>query len=721
MPMLLRRRARALFAAASLALLTLPAISQPTAAPVAPATRPVVGGTTTTLPPVIVTAEKRAEPLQDVPQSVTVLGGEEVRDAGITNITQAARRAPNVTLSEFTNRRLSFPFVRGIGSGRNNPAVTTYHDGVPQLSFATSNIEYLDVERIEFLRGPQGTLYGRNTLGGVINVVSKQPTNLLESNADLTVGNYGLWDFRAGVRGPIVADKAYFSFSGGYLSRDGFSTNQLTGNDLDDRESFFGRAELRFTPTDRLDVRIIANGQRDRDGDYALYDLASLRDTPRRVLHDFEGSSERDVAQLALVATYSAPRVEITSVSALQYWRSHDITDLDASPADFIRRDNRESQTSFIQEIRFASPTDRPIELGKDARLSWIGGVFLFTTDYEQRAGNEFRPAAVPVFGLPAPLTQFTDSDLDNWGAAVFGQVTLTLWEKLDLTAGLRYDHEDAEASINNFNSFPVPGTVTDDDDTFARLSPRFQVAYHWTDDLMTYASAASGFKTGGFNTQSPPAQVGFGPENSWTYEAGVKSAWLNNRLTVNAAAFYIKWNRLQLDTPIPNQPATFFIQNAGEASSRGFEVEVTARPIDGLDLFAGVGYTDAQFDRDSFDQGADVHGNNLPFAPDFTWNVGGQYTLKLAGDLRAFVRAEVMGVGEYFYDASNNASQDSYVLANFRAGLGWRNWRLEAFINNAFNEKYVPLAFPFQLAPSGYVGESGAPQTVGLTLGFTL
>jgi iron complex outermembrane receptor protein len=693
----------------------------PSPAAEGPATQPSAADSAPVrLDPIFVTANKRDELLQEVPQSATVVTGQTIQEAGITSVKEASYLAPNVLLQEFSARRLSFPFIRGIGSGRNSPAVTTYIDGVPQLSFATSNQELLDVERIEFLRGPQGTLYGRNTLGGVINILTRKPTNDFYLWGGATFGNYDLQDYRLSFMGPIKGDELYIGLAGGYSTRDGYTINDLTGNDLDSREAVFGRAQLLWTPADRLEVRLILSGERARDGDYALGDLAQIRHRPHHVSHDFEGSTRRDIVQPALIVTYTGYAAQFTSVSSFQYWESKDITDLDAGPLDILRRQNAENQRIFTQEVRVASLADEPARLGDDAKLSWLLGAFFFTSRYEQDAFNEFRPGAAAV-GIPFAFTQFEDSQLDDYGIAVFGQTTLTLWDKLDLTVGLRVDHEHKEADVGSSASIPfIPSASASDSDDFTRLVPRAAIAYRWREDLMTYASVAHGFKAGGFNTASaPPGRLGFDQETSWTYEVGVKKSWLQERLITNLALFHIDWKDMQLDVP-SGSPGIAFVDNAGDATSQGIELEVLARPVRGLDLFGSFGYVDAEFDNYVQPNGRSAAGNDLPFAPRTMWNLGAHYSLRLFDEVRAFARAEATGIGQYFYDASN-AAGERYTIADFRLGVGQRSrtvsWRVEGWVRNAFDEEYVPLAFPFPFAPSGYVGESGAPRTYGVSL----
>lgn len=687
------------------------AFGQPTTQP-APAAEPAPQFT---LKPVVVTAEKRAEPLEKVPVSLTAVDSQTIQDANITNIKAASFLAPNLNISQFSPPRESFPFVRGIGSGQNSPAVTTYIDGVPQLSFSTSNIQLVDIDRIEFLRGPQGTLYGRNTLGGVINIYTQQPGDSTHGDATATGGNYSLQDYRGGVRGPIVPGKAYYAFAGGYVSRDGYSLNTFTDHDLDHVNELFGRLELRFTPTPDWDLRLTANGERDADGDFPLSDLGGLRKTDHQVAHDFEGKAHRNVGQIALNAIFHGQDVDFSSVTALQYFQSKELTDLDETQFPAATRSNLEQERIAIEEVRLMSPNDKPVVVNKDVSLSWITGALFFASGDEPRVAN-----SVTALASPVAFTTDQNANINQVGIGVYGQGTLTFWDKLDLTLGGRVDYEYQHAKLVNSFSPPIaPAFSGSDQKSYTQFEPRFALDYRWTPQFMTYATIAEGYRAGGFNSTFPtPAQIPFGPERSWSYELGAKTSLLDNRLTLNADVFHIDWHHLQLDTPIPGQPSSFFISNAGDARSTGFEVEGDYVVLPGVDVFAGVGFTHARFERSIQPSGASASGNRLPQAPETTWNAGAQYTLPLPHDLRAYARVDVIGVGPYSYDATNVQGQGAYILTNFRVGLGGPWWRIEGFVNNAFDTNYVPIAFQFPGSPSGYVGESGDPVTCGITVG---
>src|SRR5206468_7642078 len=263
-----------------------------------------------TLPTVTVTAQKEPEDPQNLPVSVTAVTLETLADADVRSVSDAAVLAPNTFFNEFTARKLSNARFRGVGASPANPGVTTYIDGVPQLNANSSSIELLGVDQIEFVRGPQSALFGRNALGGIINITSARPS--LTSWTGSLIGPYGNFkagDVRGTASGPLVADTLALGVGFGYSRRDGFTTNDVTGHDLDSRSAVFGRGQLLWKPNARWEARAMFNGERARDGDYALNDLAAVRTNPFHVSRDFEGFTHRDILAQTVQVTYVGPRV----------------------------------------------------------------------------------------------------------------------------------------------------------------------------------------------------------------------------------------------------------------------------------------------------------------------------------------------------------------------------------------------------------------------------
>jgi len=246
------------------------------------------------LPTLTVTAQKEAEDPHKLPVSVTAVPQDTIDNAAVHIISDAALFAPNTYFTEFSARKLSNPQFRGIGSSPANPGITTYIDGVPQLNVASSSLELLDVNQIEFVRGPQGALFGRNTLGGLVNVTSARPSaSAWTGNFSAPFGNYGSWAVRGGASGPLVKDKVSLGVSFAQIDRDGFTVNDLTGDDIDSRSSFSGKAQLMWVPNKAWEGRVIVSGERARDGDYALNDVGALRTNPFHAARDFQGRTDR--------------------------------------------------------------------------------------------------------------------------------------------------------------------------------------------------------------------------------------------------------------------------------------------------------------------------------------------------------------------------------------------------------------------------------------------
>jgi iron complex outermembrane receptor protein len=675
------------------------------------------------LPTVTVTAQKESEDLQELPASVTAVTGDTIQNAGVRSVSDASQYAPNTFFNEFTARKLSNPRFRGLGSSPNNPGVTTYIDGVPQLNANSSSIELIDVDQIEFVRGPQSALFGRNTLGGLVNVTSARPSlTTWSGRVSGPYGNFSAGALQGHASGPLVADKLALGVGIGYSGREGFTTNTVTRNDLDSRSAFFSKVQLLWTPAPGWSVRGILSTERARDGDYGLHDLAALRTTPRRASRDFEGFTRRDLVAPTLHVNRSGKTVDFSSVTGLVWWRTDDLTDLDYSPLPLIRRNNDEDDHQFTQELRVASSRNAALALAEEVTLQWQAGLFVFTQDYTQDAVNGFAPFVLSPF-LNFPIDQHSpQSELDDRGVGTYGRATLTFNRVLDATIGLRGDYESKTAALNTFFSPAIaPAAAVNAQRRFTDVSPQFTVAYRVRSDHMVYGTAARGFKAGGFNAASPPGSEAYGEEHSWNYEVGVKASWLDHRLFANGAVFVINWRDLQVNIPNPFVPAQFYIGNAGRATSKGFELELGARPLERIDLFGGIGYTNARFGDGSVSGGVNVSGNRVSNMPQYTANAGIAYSRAVHRAATLRVRAEIVGYGDLQYDDANTAGQGAYSLTNFRAGVHGTRVFAEGWVRNAFDTAYIPIAFAFPgLAPSGFLGESGTPRTYGIRAGVT-
>jgi iron complex outermembrane receptor protein len=703
-------RRTTVLAAATAALLPGAAASQTTQPPAA----------TFRAPTVTVTAQKEPADVQDVPVSVTAVPDGTIANAGVAVVGDAAVYAPNTFFSEFSARKLSFSRFRGIGSTPANPRITTYVDGVPQLSPSSSSTELLDVAQVEFVRGPQSALFGRNTLGGLISIDTARPSLARWSGSLVApIGSHDARDVRGAFSGPLREGRLGVGLALAYGRRDGFTVNDVTGGDIDHRSAFSGKGQLLWVPRD-WETRLIISGERARDGDYALADVDALRANPFHAARDIEGRTDRDVLNTTFLTRRDGTRFAFTTTTGIVRWRTADLTDLDYTAFPAITRDNAEKSIQFTQEVRLASAAASPARLSDRLALKWQTGVFFFTQNYEQDAVNTFQPFVLAQ-SLPLAVSHHSpEASLDDVGVGLYGQGTVTLDDRVDVAAGVRVDYERKQALLKTFYLPAIaPPAVVDVERGFSNVSPQASVAFHARPGRMIYASVTRGFAAGGFNPVSPAGSEAYGEERTWSVEGGAKTAWAGGRLVANAAVFRTDWDDLQLNVPDPQVPAQFYIANIGRASSSGVEVELNARAHERVDLFGALGYNRTRFGDGSTSSGVDVAGNTMPFTPDYTATIGAQLSRMVRPSATIYGRAEVVAYGAFQYDDLNTAGQNAYTLTNLRGGVKGRNLLVEAWVKNAFDTRYIPVAFAFGgFAPSGFVGETGRPRTFGVSVG---
>lgn len=674
---------------------------------------------------ITVTAQKREENIQDVPLSISSMSRFQIEDAGIEKTQDLIRHIPNLYMGTPGNHNGSSWFnMRGISTikadASANPAVGFYVDGV--YYSGGFSMELVDIDRIEVLRGPQGALYGRNTEAGVIHIITQKPNGRFEGKASVTLANYNTQGYSLSLGGPVIEDKLFFSLAGNYELSDGFIDNAYRGDDAsDNREDINLRAGLRWTPSDPLDISFTTDYLRYRDG----YDPFAPLDDTHTTHTDFEDvCDDQDAAGYNLKAEYTGKRFSLTSITALRYWQEDLANDVDISPYDVTLWYENLDFGTFSQEIRIASPEN-------SGAFEWLAGSYYFNEDkavdmvYDMRQGY-------PSYGL-APFQMYQDNDIDASGYAFFGQATCTLFDRLGLTGGLRYDHTSKKLHFTEYydRDLSAYGITSQDietgDEDYNEWLPKVVLDYRWTHDMMIYVSYSKGFKGGGFNIYSSSvAGTVYKPEYSSNYEVGFKSSWLNDRVTANVALFHIDWKDQQVLQFIGS--SDMIISNAAKSTSEGVEIELAARPVTGLELTAGFGFTDVTFDEfkkavfdadttsSTFGQKigeTDLDGYANSYIPEYTYNLAAQYRMMN----RFFARLELQGVGEYWFDVDNSNKQDAYALFNARVGYESELIEVTLWGKNLFDEAYATLAVaPESTAAGVWTGTGGDPLTFGVT-----
>jgi len=674
---------------------------------------------------VIVTAQKREEEVQQVPASISVLSAKQVQEYRVWNLKDITAIVPNLYSSNPGDGR-NVTGIRGIATTSYDPAIATYIDGVNQFGLDTYIPQLFDVDRIEVLRGPQGTLYGRNAMGGVINVLTKQPTNATTGFAEVSYGSYGQQRYSLGIRTPLVKDKLFFGAAGLYSGFNGFYTNLFNNSKLDRQHSFTGNYYLKYLASSTFGLTLNVKHYANRNnGPFAL--SGSPDDaiaTPFKVNQNATTKMIDNIFNASLAANYTGSGFNFTSSTAYQEnYRYYTVPiDGDFSPLDAVSVVNNygpdfNKVKVTTQEFRFSSPASA-------TNWKWTAGIYGFYRYSPSKTGTHFGADAGAV---GSPITDFTSINTNterSYGAAVYGQLVYVINPQWDVTAGLRYDYEHKKNSI--FGEFqPDGGDAMVSQDPlaatahFKAFTPKVSIAHHLTDDNNIYVTYSRGFRAGGISQlgsdPTQPPLVPYKPEYSNNFELGSKNTFLNNRLRVNLSAFYIRVNNAQVPTLILPD-AIVVTQNAGKLNSKGAEAEIAATLFKGLDVSYNFGYTHARYTNLQLPNNGNVvnlNGNRQVYTPEFTSMLALQYGYPLSsnGQTRLVARGEWRYLGDQYFDLANQIKQEGYSTYNARFGVTTKSFDLFVWGSNLGNKRYIDYAYDFGAS------HLGNPRVYGVTL----
>ncbi len=708
---------------------------------------------------VVVTATKRAESLQDVPVSVSALSESTIQEAGVEDIADVAALVPSLTVASNINPFATAIRIRGFGTAQNDPSleasVAFILDGVYMGSSGLAMSDLTDIERIEVLQGPQGTLYGKNSNAGVVSVITKSP-NMEESEGflDASAGNYSLQRYTGSFTGPI-SDTVGYLISGSWNESDGWMESN-TGDDLNNTKDWNLRGKLLWEPSSELSVQLTA-GRVDRSTSCCAADATQTAavtdelvaqglpvlandafDYKNNVNIDSDFDLNSDAVNLTL--EYELANATLTSLTA---WADYDYeTSYDADRSDLavVRIVGDEySGEQWSQELRLTSDLGGP--------LQYMLGLFYA---YEERTRGGSDRAVVVVgedmitvggaqtglgqlFGLGAQPGDYVSFD-NRWETetlALFGQSSYDLSEAWTLTLGLRYTTETKDADLDTqpvsdavlFGTgetfveqayAPIDESFTEDFNGFTWLT---SLSYFVAEDTMVFGSVSTGTKSGGFNgVTSEGASPEFDDENTINYELGIKSQLYDNRLQLNATAFYTEFDDLQFLAQQPNGVG-FFVSNAARGTSKGVDVSFSAVPWEFLSLTGGIQYLDADYTDGELEEA----GLALPHAPEWSGNLAATLQFPLWSGW-TYLRADYSYMGDHFNNPTyqpDELEQDKKLL---NARLGWRDeaWDAAFWVKNATDIEYSSIA----AAPLQFAGTEAlfldAPRTYGVTLRYT-
>lgn len=674
---------------------------------------------------VVVTAQKRDDDPQKLPLSISTLSATQVQDYKLWNSKDITAIVPNLYASNPGDNR-NVTSIRGITTTSYDPAVATYIDGVNQFGLDTYIAQLEDIERIEVLRGPQGTLYGRNAMGGVINIVTKQPTNDTHGFVELNFANYNQQRYNVGLRLPLIKDKLFLGISDLFTRQDGFYINSFTQTSFDNQHSIMGNYYLKFLASSKLSFTLnVKHVENRNNGAFTLAsDPATALNNPFTVDQNNTTTLIDNTFNSSLSVLYSGKSFNFTSQSAYQtnYRYYTNPIDGDFSPIDGVSIiNNYGSDYNKVkvgtQEFRFTSPAS------STSMFKWVAGSYGFYQNNPVKQATHFGKDAALVGSIP-DSSAITINKQNRYGLALFGQGTYSITLKFDVTVGLRYDYERDKQSIAGQSQLDGGTTMVTRSDTsstasFKAFSPKISLGYHINTASNIYADYSRGFRTGGISPlssdPSQPPLFSYNPESSNNFEAGTKNDFWDNRIRLNFTLFYTLVNNVQVPTLILPDAITV-TRNAGKLKSKGAELELALKPFKGLEADYNFGYINARYTSLNLASNGSTEvlaGNHQVFTPDVTSMLALQYSYDLGGSqqYKFVARGEWRYLGDQYFDLANQIKQNGYNLFNVRFGISTKRIDLFFWGSNLFNKKYIDYAYDFGAT------HLGNPKTYGVSI----
>jgi len=704
---------------------------------------------------IIVTARKREESVETTPIAISAFTGATLEKRGAVNIADVSRFVPNLIINYNGggggSASTSTIYLRGVGQSdfliTTDPGVGLYIDGVYHARSTATIMDLLDLERVEVLRGPQGTLFGKNTIGGAISLISAKPNPDGGGKVELRAGKNSYFEGRAMVDVPI-SENLNSRFSALYKTKNGYTDRIATGEREGDERSFAARAMFAWSPSDQFSADLAIDYSK-RNGTSAETTILQFEPTaplaglwaafvggpanppsavsvnPRQSNSTGPNVDDNQSFGAGLTLEYDLGSTVFKSISAVRTLDAEFGRDGDGTANSYVHTNNKVVQQQYSQELQLTGKSF-------DDRLDWVGGVYYFnelakdTNDVRLASGVFAALEALPGAFIPLvpgsvcpgpfppnvcaggagnPFNAGLDLDFDIYNKvraesyALFGSGTFALNDQFNFTAGLRYTDETKEyfldhSRVNSGVAIIPPTTLTD---SWSALSPKFSLDYQAGDNTLLYTSLSRGFKSGGFNGRptSQGAVDSYDPEFVWSYEAGVKTSFADRRVLLSAAAFIYDYQDMQLTSVRADATGNLLLvtENAGTASVKGFEAEMRAMVTDNFVVDATLGLLDAQYEE--LNPGATVTTDlRLNRTPEFSMSLGGEYTFALSDAFDLTLRGDYSYQSSQALDPANTAAliQDGYGLLNGRITLtpADQNWEIALYGTNLTDELYL-------------------------------
>ncbi|MDR0866519.1 MAG: TonB-dependent receptor [Candidatus Symbiothrix sp.] len=716
---------------------------------------------------IISSSTKETNSLNTLPGSVSFITPQMIEGQKILNIKDLSTIIPNFFVADYGSKFSVPVYIRGIGERSTGQSIGMYVDNMPYLDKSVFDFEFMDISQIEVLRGPQGTLYGRNAMSGIVNIVTRSPLDSQYGKIALTAGNYGLFRAKAAAS-ELLTKNTGISISGYYDGNNGYFTNQFDDKQADKLKSAGARVRFDWKLNPHWTAQLMANYDISDQGafPYGKYENGAIS----KPNYNSPGSYERQVAGSNLNLNYKNDRIIFNSNTAFQYFDDDMKMDVDNTPRDIFRLNQLQNEKSWTEELTIKSNTKN--------NYQWSFGLFGFYTNLKTDVTTTMGSSGIETIlqssfdkihenAPKAPIMTVKDTEIPipaalktpTYGGAIFHQSTYNnlFIEGLSLTAGIRLDYEKAQLKYNTHMDMNLamkmetrPGTFIELPDSllstaiqgdlstkFTEVLPKIALKYEFDASHYVYATVSNGYKTGGYNIQNfadimqgevrkkydknyqtapVDSLVAYKPEYSWNYEIGFKGELVKDFLYAEIAGFFIDVRDIQI-TDFVESGQGRILKNAGKARSVGFDLGLTALLTDEFRVSANYGFTQATFKDYTIGTGdnkTDYSGNHVPFAPQNTLSVSAVYNKRFTNKWidRFNIQAQYNAAGKIYWTEANDVAQDFYGLLNLRAGINKGIFGVNVWANNVLNTKYT--AFYFE-SMNQQLAQAGKPFTFGV------
>ncbi len=649
----------------------------------------------------------KQDPASKEALSITTLSSSVIRQSEMTSVKDLGYIVPNFFIPDYGTRQNSPVFVRGVGSKTNGPTVGFYIDGVPHMERSAFDDDLFDLSSLEVLRGPQGTLYGRNCIGGIINAYTRSPFDYQGTRVKVGYGRHNDAVVNASHYNKL-SEKLAFAVNGSYHHNDGYFRNAFDGSKIDKFNEGYLRGRVFLKPTERWTLVADLSYRNSDQGGYPYSTYNPETRESGSINYNRYSSYLRQLTTVGLNARYDGKGFSFNSQTAYQYIDDMQGIDQDFTPNDLYWVNQSVRQNIFSEELTIKSTTK--------SAYQWMFGAFFFSDSYKKALYTTYiaQNYCTPKY-YDSPTT----------GMSVYHQSSLQLLAGLKAKLGLRFDYEHAKEDYKAYKTASawdrVLGTATDTYDSklnFTQLTPKFALEYQFNDDYMVYGSVTRGYKTGGFNsTFTQDDERTYDPEYNWNYEVGAKTTFFNRALQADLTLFYVDWRHQQITQTVPG--VGNITRNAGHSDSKGVELGMTVRPWQPLTFRLTYGYTYARFL--DYEKSATVSytGKMLPLVPRQTLALRGAYTIlpNCSAIDRVVLSAGVNGMGKIYWNEDNAVYQRFYALLDAKVSVtsGCMTW--EMWGKNLTNTDYLTYYFK---TSQGY-GQQGRPVSFGTSLIFDI